>query len=168
MTYGGQPIEALYSADNNQGFGTADNDTRFQGYDGYGTAIPYLRAVNDSAYATPTYYTNWGYRTKNYSMSDIDSLLDFVINDRGDFGSFSDYVSVVKSTIGNVSTISFERDASNRVKKVWLKGPNGNSAVIGGWWFKYMWIIWVDANNITKEDGVKDFIYSQTYFIHVQ
>ncbi len=46
----GRIIEALYSSDNHNGWGTANNDTRFSDYAGNGTAISYLRAVNDSRY----------------------------------------------------------------------------------------------------------------------
>ncbi|MEO6728964.1 MAG: SpoIID/LytB domain-containing protein, partial [Candidatus Dojkabacteria bacterium] len=59
ITYGGGLIEALYSADNNQGTGTANNDTIFQNLYGDGTPYPYLRAVNDASVAANTYYTYW-------------------------------------------------------------------------------------------------------------
>src|SRR5260221_1877803 len=146
ITYGGQIIEALYSADNSQGFGTANNDTMFQNYDGNGDAIPYLRSVNDRAFATQTSYTNWTYESKKYSMNDILDMMNWFINNRG--GDFGNYLQGVKNSIGGVRPmrLSFERDPSNRVKKDWLLGSNGNSSVIGGWWLTYMWNVYSSNN----------------------
>ncbi len=167
-TYNGIVINALYSSDNNQGFGTSNNDTRFQGYNGNGTAVPFLRAVNDNAFATKTYYTTWGYKTKGYSMADINNLLNHVASNPGIYGGVSSYVNGLKSGIGNNAvSLSFERDPSKRVKKVWIKGANGVLQPLGGYWFKYIWNLWIYNNNIKKGDGNYDYIFSQTFFLHV-
>lgn len=158
ITSGGSYIEALYSADNNQGYGTADSDTRFQNLDGSGTYTSYLRSVNDnqfaqssrlywSAYCQSSPCGLWKWKTYSYSIGDIASML----NARGLGGWVSQ--------IGGLASISFERDASLRVKKVILNGNSG-SRVMGGWWFKYHWNEWVSAR------ASYDYIYSQTYFLN--
>lgn len=171
LTFNGQIIEALYSADNNQGFGTADNDTMFQSYNGNGTAYPYLRAVNDTAWATPMpgqYNRNWGYKTNNYSMDDINTMLDYVANNSWRFGGFSNYVQGMKSQLnGKAVTITFERDPSLRVRKVWFKTANGTQAVMGGYWFTYMWNLYTNDKGIRNSNGSVDWLWSQTFFIHI-
>jgi peptidoglycan hydrolase CwlO-like protein len=171
LTFGGSPIEALYSADNNQGFGTANNDTMFQGYSGDGTAFAYLRAVNDTQWATPMpgqYNRNWGFRTRTYSMNDINTMVNYVANTPGRFGGFSNYVQGMKNTLGgNVVTLTFERDPSLRVKKVWMKAANGNQAVMGGYWFTYMWNLYTNDMGIRNDNGSVDWLWSQTFFLHI-
>src|SRR5690606_28312215 len=160
ITHNGQLIEALYSADNNQGNGTADSDTRFQNLDGSGTQTPYLRSVNDNQFANSSrlywnYYCQsspcglWKWKTRNYTWNDINNFLH------------ASGIGYMANEIGGVASISFERDPSLRVKKVWLNGNNGQKRVLGGWWFKYYWNIWVD--NI----GTYDYIYSQTYYLNI-
>lgn len=171
ITYNGSPIEALYSADNNQGFGTANNDTMFQGYSGDGTAFPYLRAVNDNQWATPMpsqYNRNWGYRTRNYSMDDINTMMNYVANNPGRFGGFTGYVQGMKNNLGGkVVTLDFERDPSMRVKKVWFKTANGNMAVMGGYWFTYMWNLYTNDMGLRNDSGNIDWLWSQTFFLHI-
>lgn len=161
MMYGGDFIEALYSADNNQGNGTADYDTRFQTLDGNATSSrPYLTSVNDNQFAQVSrmywdYYCQgsacglWNWKTYSYSIADIEQMLYF--NGLGQW----------MIGIGGLSSIGFERDPSLRVKKVYLYGLNGQSRVIGGWWFKYFWNEWVATR------GTYDYIYSQTYYLNV-
>lgn len=171
ITYGGSVIEALYSADNNQGFGTADNDTMFQSYDGNGTAFGYLRSVNDTPWATPMpsqYNRNWGYKSRTYSMDDINTMMNYVSDNSWRFGGFSGYVQGMKNNLqGKVVTLSFERDASLRVKKVWFKTANGNQAVMGGYWFTYMWNLYTNDMGIRNDNGSIDWLWSQTFFIHI-
>lgn len=160
MMYGGDFIEALYSADNNQGNGTADYDTRFQTLDGNATASrPYLTSVNDNQFANVSrmywnYYCQsspcglWVWKTYAYTIADIESML------------YHNGLGQWMIGIGGLSSIAFQRDASLRVKKVYLYGNNGDSRVIGGWWFKYFWNEWVAAR------GSFDYIYSQTYYLN--
>ncbi len=161
ITYSGQLIEALYSADNNQGNGSADYDTRFQSLGGSATADrPYLRSVNDNQYAQNSrlywnYYCQgspcglWQWKTYSYTMANIESML------------YHNQLGQWMLDIGGLKSLSFERDPSLRVKKVYLNGNNGQIRVIGGWWFKYYWNEWVSSN------GTNDFIYSQTYYLNV-
>ena len=162
IMYGGALIDALYSADNSQGLGTADYDTRFQ--DIYGNAngsYPYLRSVNDNAWAwdarmygcnvagVPTPCGFWPWKTRTYTYAQFDEFLNYAgANIAWEFGA-------AKNAIGNTTAVYFERDASGRIKKILIYGTTG-SFTLGGWWFKYAWNAWVDAL------GTYDFIYSQT------
>jgi hypothetical protein len=85
-------------------------------------------------------------------------------------GSFTAYIAGVRSSVGQIAGVGFERDPSNRIKKVIFYGTNG-SAVLGGSWFKYMWNIWVDNNAIVNQERsaaegrqVPDYLYSLTFF----
>lgn len=165
ITYGGNLIEALYSADNNNGWGTADNDTRFSSLAGDGTPYPYLRAVQDSGLPVaeyPSYGNSWTWRTNGYSMGSFDQMLAFAQGDTYLTASARSHVANMRSAIGNVAAINFQRDPSGRVKKVVFTGANGANAVMAGWFFKTVWNSWVDQ---VMPTGQKDFIYSQTYFL---
>ncbi|MCA9387310.1 hypothetical protein KC669_04720 [Candidatus Dojkabacteria bacterium] len=160
ITYGGNLIDAVYSSDNSQGNGTANNDTIFQNFFGEGTPYPYLRSVNDSSFAYKTQWTNWSYQTNVYNNESIASMLDFIANDPK-----SSYDSSVKSnvrdiisSVGTIESISFERDPSMRVKKVYFNGSGGQK-VMGGWWFKNLWNTWA------YETGRNDYLYSQTFYV---
>lgn len=161
ITSGGALIDALYSADNNQGNGTSDSDTRFQDINGNGTYVSYLRAVNDNQFASSSrLYANswcgsspcglWKWKTYSYSIQQINEMLNW-INSSG----LSQWVN----DIGGLTSISFERDPSLRVKKVVLNGNLG-SKKMGGWWFKYFWNEWVWSR------GTYDYIYSQTFYLN--
>ncbi len=171
ITYAGSPIEALYSADNNQGFGTANNDTMFQSYDGSGTAFAYLRSVNDTPWATPMpsqYNRNWSYKSRTYTMDDINTMLSYVADNSWRFGGFSGFAQSMKNNLGGkVITLDFERDPSLRVTKVWFKTANGNMAVMGGYWFTYMWNLYTNDKGLTSENGSIDWLWSQTFFLHI-
>jgi len=154
-------LNALYSADNNQGFGTANNDTVFQGFGG-GSPVAYLRAVNDSAFSTPTQSTHWVYQTGSYNMASITEMLTFIASGNNPWHSDStkQQVQGILNTVGgSVAVIEFERDPSQRVNRVVFTGANGSRAVIGGWWFKNMWNIW------TETTGRNEYLYSQTIFL---
>ncbi len=167
LTSGGQIIEALYSADNNQGFGTANNETIFQDFAGNGTAISYLRSVNDNAMATYTSYTNWGYRSNTYTMNDIYNMMNWTISNDG--GGFASFLQGIKNQLGAKPTkISFIRDPSLRVAKVKLQTQSGNSAIIGAWWFTYMYNVYNSSHNVKTPEGNKDWLWSQTFFVHVK
>jgi len=171
ITHSGQIIQAMYSADNSQGWGTADYETMFQdNYDGSSTYYPYLRAVNDSAFAVPTPWSHnrdWGYKTNTYSMNDINTMLDYVVNNSGTFGGFSNYAQNIKNK-GRVTILDFERDSSLRVKKVWLKTADGNMSEMGAYWFTFMWNIYISRNSIYNSNGSKDWLWSQTFFLHIE
>lgn len=171
ITYGGSPIEALYSADNNQGFGTANNETMFQSYNGNGTPFPYLRSVNDTQWATPMpsqYNRNWGYKSRTYSMDDINAMMSYVADNSWRFGGFSSYVQGMKNSLGDkVVRLDFERDPSLRVTRVWFKTANGSMAVMGGYWFTYMWNLHANDKGLTNDNGSIDWLWSQTFFLHI-
>ncbi len=158
ITYGGALISAVYSSDNNQGYGTANNDTRFTNFSGGGTAYAYLRSVNDGAYATPTQYTNFKWRTNSYTMAEVDQMFTYAAQN---YSSYSSNLKTLKSTVGTVTGLSFTKDPSNRVKQVTVNGTKG-SATIAGWLFTYIWNDWV-AN--VKPSGQTDFIYSTTFWM---
>jgi len=160
ITYNSQPIDAIYASDNSEGFGTANNDTVFQTFAGNGTPYPYLKAVDDNQYdSNPDHWNNWAYKTKSYTMNDLNTMLNEESSDSS-INGIKYYLSNIKTSLGgSISSISFERDSSKRVKKVWFKGVNGNSISLGGYWFKYVWIIWQSKHG-------QDYIYSHTFFLH--
>lgn len=159
VTSGGIPIEAVYSSDNSQGYGTADNDTIWQSFSGYGNPYSYLRAVNDSGYATQTQWTLWAYQTNGFTANDIDNLLSYIANSPNYSSSIRSEAQSIINQIGSVASLGFERDGSLRVKRVVVTGANGQSRTIGGWWFKNVWNSW------TFDRGSNDYIYSQTFFL---
>lgn len=162
VTYNGSVIEALYSSDNNQGNGTANNDTIFQNFVGDGYPIGYLRAANDNGMASATSWTYWTYRTNfNYTYASVKQMLEFTAY-QSDYGAGvkNDTASILNAIGNNIVNITFERDPSGRVKKVWLHGENGVTRSIGGWWFKNIW------NNWAYYVGSYDYIYSQTIYLN--
>lgn len=160
IIYGGSPIRAYYSSDNNQGHGTANNDTVFSGYDGIGWPLPYTRAVNDDAVAG-TYgdWTHWPWRTNGYSISDINAMFNYEVAHYNVGGSAGNYIKGIKAKVGTITSLSITRDPSNRVRWVTLNGTNG-SGNIQGLLFKYIWNDWVSA---THSADKKDYIYSITF-----
>lgn len=175
ITYGGQMISALYSADNNNGiWGTADNDTRFSDLAGNGTPYPYLRAVKEPQdLVAKTQYTNYNYRTDGYTLNpvqksdgsltgnSIKNLLDFAARDPQLSTSSRNFVDDIRRQLGKIGAIDFVRDPSKRVKKVVIYNTNGVSRTLAGWFFKTIWNSWVYQ---VHPNGEVDYIYSQTYF----
>ncbi|HEC65763.1 MAG TPA: hypothetical protein ENI23_10735 [bacterium] len=166
-THNGKIIRALYSSDNNQGYGTADNDTRFSSFSGVGTPFSYLRHVNDTKIAASYSYTNWTWRTNSYTYAEIDQMLTWVA---GNYtlssnppyaASVRSFVGGLHSSVGTVTSLSFVRDGSNRVKQVKVTGTKGTK-VISGWLFKSVWNSWI--YNVAPS-GEKDYIYSLTWFL---
>ncbi|MEO6729103.1 MAG: hypothetical protein ABIM99_04225, partial [Candidatus Dojkabacteria bacterium] len=140
--------------------GTANNDTIFQNLYGDGTPYPYLRAVNDASVAANTYYTYWQARTNQVNYDGIKNMLLYNAGTNYYDSSTKSYLNSIISDIGgSITSISFERDPSQRVKKVWFTGPNGQSRPLGGWWFKNLWNSWA------SDMGTYDYIYSQTIYI---
>jgi SpoIID/LytB domain protein len=160
LVYDGEPISAFYSSDNHNGWGTANNDTVWSGLDGEGTPVPYLRAVNDKAIAFNYSYTKWGWRTNGYSIEEIDSMFEWSGTSPKASESFRSFIVEIKSDIGTLRALEFQRDPSGRVNKVKLVGSDG-SRYIAGWLFKSAWNIWIDSE---APSGQKDFIYSLTYY----
>lgn len=178
ITFNGKIIEALYSAENSQGFGTANNDTIWQNYEGNATPVPYLRSVNDQDVATKPIsqvctdrmikYNDWTYRSKDYSLSDLKNIFSFVVNNPTIFGpALSNFISRFHDNSVNYTGIRVERDPSLRVKKIYIYTDRGIVQSIGGYWFKYIWNIYVNKNNIKNQNQNFDYIYSQTYFFHL-
>ncbi len=162
ITYSGELIEALYSSDNNQGYGTANNDTVFTNFHGDGTPYPYLRSVNDSTFATKTFYSNWKYNTRKYTFESIFQMLSYIAYaPNSDIDRYDSFVrnntkSLINGSI-SINSISLELDPSKRVKKVFIQFDNGSIKSISGYWFKYMWNVW------SFYTGSYDYIYSQTF-----
>jgi SpoIID/LytB domain protein len=162
-THNGQIIRALYSSDNNQGHGTADNDTVFSSFAGVGTPYSYLRHVNDTSFAYKFQYTSWGWRTNGYSMASITSMLKHAKTNGKLSSSQRSYISSVLSDIGgSISSLNFVRDGSQRVKKVRVTGINGVTREMAGWLFKGTWNSWIAA---VKPTGQYDYIYSLTFYL---
>ncbi len=160
ITYGGELIDAVYSSDNSQGYGTANNDTIFQNFFGEGTPYPYLRAVDDSSFSYKTQWTNWGFETNIYNNETVWNMLNHNANESNEYSSeIKNNIKQAMTQIGDIESIAFERDPSNRVKKVYLTGSNGNTATIGGWWFKNLWNSWA------YDTERNDYLFSQTFFI---
>ncbi|MBN1916238.1 hypothetical protein JW796_04655 [Candidatus Dojkabacteria bacterium] len=159
-THNGQVIRALYSSDNNQGYGTADNDTVFSSFNGVGTPYSYLRHVNDTGTAASYSYTNWTWRTNSYTYAEINQMLDYSAANYNTGGA-KIFLQSTRNSVGSVTGMTFVRDGSNRVKQVKFIGTNG-SAVMSGWLFKAIWNNWV-AN--VKPSGQTDYIYSLTWFM---
>jgi SpoIID/LytB domain protein len=168
VTYNGQPIEALYSSDNNQGSGTANNDTIFQDFKGKGTPYAYLRAFNDSGTATKTAWTTWSCTTNKYSYSHIQKMFNYIANSSAMASTTNQNVKNLLAQVGTINGLSFTRDSSQRVAKVTVRGTSGTS-VIGGWWFKTLWNEWVYSNNRTSSNCFGepryDYLYSQTIYL---
>ncbi|MDQ7021305.1 MAG: SpoIID/LytB domain-containing protein [Candidatus Dojkabacteria bacterium] len=105
ITYGGELIEALYSADNSQGNGTANNETIFQSITGDGTIKPYLRAVNDTSFAATTQWTNWNYSTFHYNYDLITEMLEYSTTEASGYSPYErDYI---RSILNGASQIRF-------------------------------------------------------------
>jgi len=159
VRYGGGIANVFYSSDNDQGKGTADNDTVWSNYSGNASHIPYLTSVNDDSFSYKTQWTHWTWRTNSYGISDFNSMLSWIAANSQFSGN--SFIAQVKSDIGNLKQLNFTRDNSDRVKKVTLIGDKG-SRVIAGWLFKSAWNVWVGT---VKPSGQQDYIYSLTYFL---
>jgi SpoIID/LytB domain protein len=162
-THNNQIIRALYSSDNSQGYGTADSDTIFSNLDGVGTFYSYLRHADDTAVAPSMDYTHWAWRTNGYTVQKIDEMLTFASN-HYTTGGTSNFLKGVRSTIGNLQTISLIKDGSNRVKQVKLVGDKGQK-VMAGWLFKAIWNDWI---NVVRPTGQEDYIYSLTFSYQIK
>lgn len=160
-THAGGLISAVYSSDNNQGGGTAHNDTVFSTMAGDGTPHSYLRAVNDTNVARLTSYSSWQWRTDGFDMAKMARFLNHGANHGGLSSSARNYMSNLRSAIGGeVAFLGFEKDPSGRVKKVILTGTNGQSRSMAGWFFKTIWNSWVATE---RPNGSVDYIYSLTF-----
>lgn len=152
VLYQGNLISAVYSSDNNQGAGTANNETVWSNYAGDGSPKAYLRSVNDNAFAYRTKWTDFKWKTLNYTMGQIQNMLN-IVNVDSAFSGSRGFVNDIRGSIGNLSNVEFIKDPSGRVAKVSLVG-SGGSRTMGGWLFKSMWNAWVAGN------GTNDYIYS--------
>jgi len=159
LYYNGSLISAVYSSDNNNGWGTADNDTVWSNYSGDGTPYPYLRATYDENITYHYTWSTWTYRTNSYSINEMNSMLEFASTSGSVSSSARNFMAGARSTIGTLQSVEFVRDSSGRVKKVKLNGDKG-SKYIAGWLFKSLWNVWVGT---VKPSGEVDYIYSLTY-----
>ena len=142
-------ISAVYSSDNSQGNGTADNETIWQNFVGVGTPHTYLRSVNDNSFAKPTQWTHWVYQSKAYSYDDVLRMLK---------SQTSSYPRI--NNANRIEKIVFERDPSGRVARMlFYFDTSADPQPIGGWWFKNIWNIWQGGLG-----GTPDYIYSQTFY----
>jgi peptidoglycan hydrolase-like amidase len=161
---GGGLANVYYSSDNNQGKGTANNDTVWSNYSGDATPIPYLQSVNDNSFAYKTKWTTWTWRTNSYSQKDFNDFLNWSATSGSVSSSTRSFMSNVKNDIGMLTSFSFERDPSGRVKKIVFKGDKGTRK-IAGWLYKSCWNIWVGT---VKPKGESDYIYSLTYYLNLK
>jgi len=162
LYYNGQLISAVYSSDNNQGWGTANNDTVWSNYSGDGTAYAYLRAKRDVDFAYRTSWSQWTYRTNSYNINKLNDMIVFSSTASQVDSGARNFMAGVRSSIGTLRSIDFERDPSGRVKKVKLIGDNG-TRYIAGWLYKSLWNIWVD---VARPSGQADYIYSLTFYLN--
>lgn len=147
LTYKGSLISAVYSSDNSQGAGTANNETIWQNFEGEGSPKGYLRAVNDSSFAHSTKWTQWVYQTKGYTYDDILRMLK----------SQTSRSRIQEAN--KIERIDFERDPSGRVARMFFYFDTSLSPQpVGGWWFKSLWNLW------QGDLGGTDYIYSQTFY----
>ncbi|GAB4285432.1 MAG: hypothetical protein Kow0081_3250 [Candidatus Dojkabacteria bacterium] len=163
-THNNQIISALYSSDNSQGGGTANNDTIFQNFYGDGTPYSYLRVVNDTSFARTTQWTYWEYVSAGYDYKILFEALNFVANNPASTATVSvkTNLSQFLQGVSSFTGIDLERDSSGRVKKVWFTTQTGERKSIGGWWFKSIWNSW------QYDIGRGDYLYSQTFFVNFQ
>ncbi|KXK26769.1 MAG: Chromosome partition protein Smc [candidate division WS6 bacterium OLB20] len=156
-THNGQIIRALYSSDNSQGHGTANNDTVWSNFAGVGTPYSYLRATNDTAVAASYSYTNWAWKTNSYTMAEVTTFLNWAA-DNYTSGGANTFLKNVRNGTGTVTSLEFIKDPSQRVKQVRINGSAG-SQVMAGWLFKAVWNSWA----YSKPAGQQDYIYSLTW-----
>ncbi|MFW5702989.1 MAG: hypothetical protein ACOCXP_03425 [Candidatus Dojkabacteria bacterium] len=159
VNYNGGVANVFYSSDNNQGFGTANNDTVWSSFSGNGSPLPYLRSVNDNSFAYKSQWTNWSWRTNSYSNEDLNSFLAWGASSSSVSSSTRSFVSEIRNDIGSLRSISFQLDPSRRVNKLVLNGDRG-SREIAGWLWKSLWNVWVGT---VKPSGETDYIYSLTF-----
>lgn len=157
--YNGKLISAVYSSDNNNGWGTANNDTVWSNYSGDGTPYPYLRSVYDENIAYHYKWSVWTYRTNSYTVDDLNAMLKYSATSGNIFASARSFMTSVRADIGTLESLEFVRDPSGRVKKVKLNGSRG-SRYMAGWLYKTLWNVWV--GNV-KPSGQADYIYSLTF-----
>jgi peptidoglycan hydrolase-like amidase len=149
LTHNNSIISAVYSSDNSQGSGTANNETVWQNFVGVGTPHTYLRSVNDSSFARSTEWTYWPYQSKAYSYDDVLRMLK---------SQTSSYPLI--NNANKIEKIVFERDPSGRVARMLFYFDNSSTPQpVGGWWFKNIWNIWQG-----ELGGTPDYIYSQTFY----
>lgn len=149
LTYRGSLISAVYSSDNSQGAGTANNETVWQKFNGEGYPTSYLRAKNDSSFAQSTRWTHWVYQTRGYTYDDVLRMLK---------SQTSSYPKI--NNANKIEKIEFERDPSGRVARMlFYFDTSVDPQPIGGWWFKYLWNIWQE-----ELGGTPEYIYSQTFY----
>jgi SpoIID/LytB domain protein len=160
VTYNNSLADVYYSSDNSQGRGTADNDTVWSNYSGVGTVVPYLRSVDDSSFAYKSSWTNWGWRTNSYSITEINNLVAWSATSSNISSGVRSFMTGIKSDIGTLKSIDFERDNSGRIKRVVLVGDKGTRKM-AGWLFKSIWNIWVGT---VRPSGEVDYIYSLSFY----
>lgn len=164
VTYGGNPIRAYYSSDNSQGYGTANVGTVWNNYDGSysgGTPASYLKHVNDMGVAANGGYRDWTCRTNSYTMAEIDQMFEYT---KSNYPYAQSFLSSLKSGVGTVTNLTFEKGPSQRVKVVTVHGTKG-SRTMSGMLYKYIWNYWVDK---AKPSGQYDYIYSLTWTMNKQ
>ncbi len=160
--YRDQVIKAFFSADNNNGWGTAThkNPVFCSDFNGNcGAGFSWLQAVNDSSFAAKGPYTDWTWRTNSYSMSEMQSMFEWYANSGFVYPKSSDVRNMLNQ-IGTLQSFQIERDVSGRAARVLVKGNNG-SVQVNGDFFKRIFIFWV--YNV-KPSGEVDPIFSLTYY----
>ena len=157
VTYGGNIIRAFYSSDNSQGYGTASISEVWNSFDGsYTGNYPYLQAVNDMGVAANGGYRDWTCRTNSYNIEQINQFFEYAKND---YASAKTFLGNLKNSVGTVTSLSFEKGPSQRVKVVRVTGTNG-TATMSGSLFKSVWNDWIYNK---KPSGQFDYLYSLTW-----
>lgn len=154
ITYNGSVIDAVYSA-YHVGH-SEDNEKVYDQITGNGGyPLPYLRGVDDSAYAFKVQYPcpgsyvngicNW--RTNGYTLNQLSTI----------------FASDDATNVGKVSSIAVTQGSSKRAWKVTINGSSGTKTV-AGWYFKLVFNGWQINNGPANQI---DYIYS-TIFTFLQ
>lgn len=166
LKVGGSIIKAYYSSDNNNGWGTGTHRNPiwcwdFHGYCGAG--FSWLQAVNDSSFAAKGPYTDWVWRTNSYSISELQSMLEWYANAGYSYPSSSEVRNLLNK-VGTLQRFEMQKDVSGRVARIVIVG-SANSDTINGDFFKMIWNFWVGNVQLS---GEVDPIFSLTYhFVRV-
>lgn len=145
ILYNNQPIVAYYSASHR---GYSSSISNVWG----GTDKPYIKPVNDDAYAYKDYWVpdpyhagqkiksyNWIWRTNGYTMEEISAVL----------------AKDSRTNVGQLQRVDITRDVSKRVGKITLIGSSGTKTLTG-WNFKAIY----------NSHAAGDYIYSTEFYLN--
>ncbi len=160
LEVGGNVIAAYFSADNNNGWGTATHRKPVWCGDFHGncsSGYSWIQGVKDSTFAAKGPYTDWRWRTNSYTKKELETMLKWYSR-RGYSMPRSSDVRNLLSNIGKLKTFQIEKEKSGRMNKINVVGTKG-SEKINGEFFKIIFNYWV--GNV-KPSGEVDPLFSIT------